>query len=98
MRLVTRAEFRSVICGGSIVTGSARSPMTIASFGGAAEAAVTRPSATRVAGATRRGGRRGPPRMGADFYTAQRLGRDIGLDQLCPQHQRVLPPPVVRLH
>src|SRR5262249_54295108 len=38
IRLVTRAELRSVIWGGSMVTGSAGRPMTIASFGGAADA------------------------------------------------------------
>ena len=41
-----RAELRSVIWGGSIVTGSASSPTTIASFGGAAAAPVTRLNAT----------------------------------------------------
>src|SRR6266542_4177401 len=38
MRLVTRAELRSVTCAGSMVTGSARRPMTMASLGGAAPA------------------------------------------------------------
>src|SRR5690242_3870711 len=46
MRLMTRVEFRSVIWGGSMVTGSARSPITIASFGGAATATETSSTAT----------------------------------------------------
>src|SRR3984893_8557728 len=46
MRLMTRVEFRSVIWGGSIVTGSARRPITIASFGGAATATDTSSTAT----------------------------------------------------
>src|SRR5215831_19426462 len=38
MRLVIRAELRSVTWAGSMVTGSARSPITMASLGGAAPA------------------------------------------------------------
>src|SRR5438034_459211 len=45
MRLVTRAELRSVTCAGSMVTGSARRPMTMASLGGAAAAPDTRAKA-----------------------------------------------------
>src|SRR6266542_2303866 len=45
MRLVTRAELRSVICGGSMVTGSARRPITMASLGGAAPAPEVRATA-----------------------------------------------------
>src|SRR5262245_20312104 len=45
MRFVIRAELRSVICGGSIVTGSARRPMTMASLGGAAVAPEARATA-----------------------------------------------------
>src|SRR5262249_29661494 len=56
MRLVIRAEFRSVTCAGSMVTGSARSPITMASFGGAATApeAKTTARVTRDSVATRR--------------------------------------------
>ena len=49
MRLVTRAELRSVIWGGSMVTGSARRPMTMASLGGAAPAPEARTTAVRIA-------------------------------------------------
>src|SRR5882724_8254298 len=45
MRLVTRAELRSVTCAGSMVTGSARRPMTMASLGGAATAPEARATA-----------------------------------------------------
>ena len=46
MRLMTRVELRSVIWGGSMVTGSASRPMTIASFGGAAVAVETATTAS----------------------------------------------------
>src|SRR5215475_9902450 len=56
MRLVMRAEFRSVTWAGSMVTGSARSPMTMASLGGAAPAPDARATAriTRDSVAIRR--------------------------------------------
>ncbi len=47
---MTRVELRSVICGGSIVTGSASNPITIASFGGAATA--TDPASTAMSSST----------------------------------------------
>ena len=47
---MTRVEFRSVIWGGSMVTGSARSPITIASLGGAATA--TDPASTAMSSRT----------------------------------------------
>src|SRR5215467_9523701 len=49
MRLVIRAELRSVTWAGSMVTGSARSPITMASLGGAAPA----PEAKETARITR---------------------------------------------
>src|SRR5215471_14966052 len=56
MRLVIRAEFRSVTWAGSMVTGSARSPITMASLGGAAPAPEARATAriTRDSVAIRR--------------------------------------------
>src|SRR6478672_582758 len=61
MRLVMRAELRSVIWGGSIVKGSASSRTTIATFGGAAAAPLTRQNATsRASAARRRISMRGP--------------------------------------
>src|SRR5215831_19091476 len=46
MRLVIRAELRSVTWAGSMVTGSARSPITMASLGGAAPAPEARATAS----------------------------------------------------
>ena len=67
-----------MIWGGSIVTGSASRPTTIASFGGAAAAPVTRLNATSKASAARWRVRMRGPSQGGVILTSKLEGAQGG--------------------
>src|SRR5262245_32365081 len=83
MRFVMRAELRSVTWAGSMVTGSARSPMTMASLGGAAPA----PDARATARITRDSVRNRRIVMGGSFGRSSCLKVPRGANLANPQGQ-----------